>query len=404
MITLGRGIIGVVVAVFVAIGLGLWASPAQARDMATILVEADSGTVIAAKDATQPWHPASLTKLMTLYMTFAAVANGSLPLDEKLVVSPTAAAQPETRIGLVAKRTITVEQAIKAVIVRSANDAAVLLAERIAGSEAAFAAAMTAQARAIGMTRSQFRNATGLPDDAQLTTARDMAVLARALIRDFPQYYSYFATSSFVWRGRTLGTYNPLLGGYAGADGLKTGFTCASGYNIVGSAVRDNRRIIGVVLGGHSGGERNSFMVKLLDQGFANAPPADAALLDAMPDLPGPPPPRQLSSAECSTVPSVASAGGGRLAGWAVIFGYFADKAAAQTAIQAARNQLKPVLTRGQPAVIQRQQEGNFGFAALLVGLAPEEARKACKHLWGIGAYCLALNPEVLNNPTAIWR
>ena len=404
MITLGRGIIGVVLAVFVAIGLGLWASPTQARDMATILVEADSGTVIAAKDATQPWHPASLTKLMTLYMTFAAVANGSLPLDEKLVVSPTAAAQPETRIGLVAKRTITVEQAIKAVIVRSANDAAVLLAERIAGSEAAFAAAMTARARAIGMTRSQFRNATGLPDDAQLTTARDMAVLARALIRDFPQYYSYFATSSFVWRGRTLGTYNPLLGGYAGADGLKTGFTCASGYNIVGSAVRDNRRIIGVVLGGHSGGERNSFMVKLLDQGFANASPADAALLDTLPDLPGQSPPRQLSSAECSTVPSVASAGGGRLAGWAVIFGYFADKAAAQTAIQAARNQLKPVLTRGQPAVIQRQQEGNFGFAALLVGLAPEEARKACKHLWGIGAYCLALNPEVLNNPTAIWR
>ncbi len=145
-------------------------------------------------------------------------------------------------------------------------------------------------------------------------------------------------------------------------------------------------------------------MVKLLDQGFANAPPADAALLDAMPDVPGPPPPRQLSSAECSTVPSVASAGGGRLAGWAVIFGYFPDKAAARTAIQAARNQLKPVLTRGQPAVIQRQQEGNFGFAALLVGLAPEEARKACKHLWGVGAYCLALNPDVLNNPTAIWR
>lgn len=404
MITLGRGIIGVVVAAFVAIGLRPGAGPAQARDMATILVDADSGTVIAAKDATQPWHPASLTKLMTLYMTFAAVADGSLALDEKLIVSPTAAAQPETKIGLVAKRTITVEQAIKAVIVRSANDAAVLLAERIAGSEAAFAAAMTARARAIGMTRSQFRNATGLPDDAQVTTARDMAVLARALIRDFPKYYSYFATSSFAWRGRTLGTFNPLLGGYAGADGLKTGFTCASGYNIVGSALRDNRRIIGVVLGGHSGGERNSFMVKLLDQGFANGPPPDAALLDAMPDLPGQPPPRQLSSAECSTVPSVASAGGGRLAGWAVIFGYFADKAAAQSAIQTARNQLKPVLTRGQPAVIQRQQEGNFGYAALLVGLAPEEARKACKHLWDIGAYCLALNPDVLNNPTAIWR
>lgn len=404
MIALGRGIIRGVVAVVVAGGLGLAASDAAARDMATILVEADTGAVIAAKDATQPWHPASLTKLMTLYLTFAALANGDLALDEKLVVSATAAAQPETKIGLVAKRTITVEQAIEAVIVRSANDASVLLAERIAGNEAAFAAAMTARARAIGMTRSQFRNATGLPDDAQLTTARDMAVLARAMLRDFPQFYGYFSTASFAWRGRSLGSYNPLLGGYAGADGLKTGFTCASGYNLVGSAVRDNRRLIGVVLGGHTGGERNSLMFKLLDQGFAGAPPPDAALLDTMPDLPGEPPPRQLSSAECSTLPSVASAGGGRLAGWAVIFGYFPDKAAAQTAIQAARKQLKPVLSRGQPAVIQRQQEGNFGFAALLVGLAPEEARTACKHLWGAGAYCLALNPDVLNNPTAIWR
>jgi D-alanyl-D-alanine carboxypeptidase len=372
--------------------------------MAAILVEVDSGAVLAAKDATQPWHPASLTKLMTIYMTFAALASGEVALDEKLVVSETAAAQPETKIGLVAKRTITVEQAIKAVIVRSANDAAVLLAERIAGSEAAFAQAMTTRARMIGMTRSQFRNATGLPDEAQITTARDMAVLARALIREFPQYYGYFSTAGFAWRGRTLGTYNPLLGGYAGADGLKTGFTCASGYNIVGSAIRDNRRLIGVVLGGHSGGERNGLIFKLLDQGFASAAGPDATPLDALTDGPSQPPPRQLSSAECSTVPSIASASGGRLAGWAIIFGYFPSKSAAQSAIQTARSQLKPVLSRGQPAVIQRQQEGNLGFAALLVGLAQDEAGKACKHLWGVGAYCLALNPEVLNNPTALWR
>jgi D-alanyl-D-alanine carboxypeptidase len=224
------------------------------------------------------------------------------------------------------------------------------------------------------------------------------------LIRDFPQFYGYFATANLVWRGRTLGSYNPLLNGYDGADGLKTGFTCASGYNLVGSAVRNDRRIIGVVLGGHSGGERNNLMVKLLDKGFASQAPADAPAVDKMPDLPGDAPPRQLSSAECSTVPTVASAGGGRLAGWAVIFGYYPDKAAAQNAIQLARKQLKPVLSHGQPAVIQRQQEGNLGFAALLVGLAQEEAGKACKHLWGIGAYCLALNPDVLNNPTALWR
>lgn len=381
-----------------------FAAPAAAgRDMASILVEAETGAVILAKDATQLWHPASLTKLMTLYMTFAALAGGQLTLEEKLVISETAAAQPETKIGLVANRTITVEQAIQAVIARSANDAAVLLAERIAGSEPVFAQAMTARARMIGMTRSQFQNATGLPDDAQITTARDMAVLARALIRDFPQYYGYFSTAGFAWRGRTLGTYNPLIGGYAGADGLKTGFTCASGYNIVGSAMRDNRRLIGVVLGGRSGGERNGLIFKLLDQGFANAAAPGAAVLQTLADEATQPPPRQLSSAECSTVPSIA-ANGGRLAGWAIIFGYYASKSAAQTAIQAARAQLNPVMNRGQPAVIQRQQEGNLGFAALLVGLAQEEAGTACKHLWGAGAYCLALNPEVLNNPTALWR
>jgi len=404
LIALRRGILGAVAAATVMCGAAVNMAGATARDMATILVEAESGAVIAAENATQLWHPASLTKLMTLYMTFAAITSGELALDEKLVVSETAAAQPETKIGLVAKRTITVEQAIKAVIVRSANDAAVLLAERVAGSEAAFAQAMTLRARSLGMTRSQFRNATGLPDDEQLTTARDMAVLARALILDFPQYYQYFSTAGFVWRGRTLGTYNPLLGGYDGADGLKTGFTCASGYNIVGSAMREERRIIGVVLGGRSGGERNGRMIKLLDQGFATAAAPDAVLVEALPDDPTAPPPHQLSSAECSTVPSIASAGGGRLAGWAVIFGYFPSKPAAQAAIQAARQKLKPVLSRGQPAVIQRQQEGNLGFAALLVGLAQEEAGKACKFLWGAGAYCLALNPEVLNNPTALWR
>lgn len=390
--------------IFLVAVLLLPGGQANARDMASIVIEADSGLVLSAADATQPWHPASLTKLMTIYMTFAALTAGELALDEELTISETAAAQPETRIGLAAGKLMSVEQAIKAVIVRSGNDAAVLLAERLAGSEAAFAAAMTNWARGLGMTRTKFVNASGLPDDGQTTTARDMAILARRLIQDFPQYYAYFGATNIVWRGRTLGTYNPLLGGFLGADGLKTGFTCASGYNIVGSAVRDGRRLIGVVLGGRSGGERNSLVMKLLEQGFdgleaaADAPTIE--LMDSAADVQ--PPPRQLSSAECSTVPSVA--GPSRFEGWAVIFGYFPNKAAAQSAIQTARQQLKPVMSRGQPAVIQRQQEGSFGFAALLVGLKKEEAGTACKQLWGAGAYCMALNPEVLNNPTALWR
>jgi D-alanyl-D-alanine carboxypeptidase len=382
----------------------LAAARVEARDMASILIDADSGVVLSALDATQPWHPASLTKMMTVYMAFGALADGKLTLDEELTVSETAAAQPETRIGLTAGKTISVEQAIKAVIVRSGNDAAVLLAERLAGSEAAFAAAMTNRALGLGMTRTKFVNASGLPDDGQITTARDMAILARHIIQDYPQYYGYFGSTSIVWRGRTLGTYNPLLGGFQGADGLKTGFTCASGYNIVGSAVRDGRRLIGVVLGGRSGGERNAQVTKLLEQGFNGLEPAPDApvveLMESAADVQ--PPPRQLSSAECSTVPSVA--GPTRFEGWAVIFGYFPSKTAAQKAIQTARTQLKPVMSRGQPAVIQRQQEGSFGFAALLVGLKKEDAGTACKQLWGAGGYCMALNPDVLNNPTALWR
>ena len=387
-----------------ALSLGL-AAPARADRMASIVVDAGTGQVLQQVDATRVWHPASLTKLMTIYLAFGAVEAGQISLDEALVVSGSAAAQPETKLGLREGKTITVAQAIKAVIVRSANDAAVLLGERIAGSENAFAAMMTAKARELGMTRTIFHNATGLPDDGQVTTARDMALLARALLRDFPQQYPIFASTSLQWGGHTLATYNGLLSAYQGADGLKTGFTCASGYNLVGSALRDGRRLIGVVLGGRSSGERNGMMARLLDAGFRTLGMPSFPDVATMPDGDQQAAPRQLSSAECSTLPAASLEGDGRkLPGWAVIFGAFPDQAVARKTVDQARQALRTVLKHGQPAIIHRQQEGTFRWAALLVGLAQEEAKAACKQMQASGAYCLALNPDVLNSPSALWR
>jgi D-alanyl-D-alanine carboxypeptidase len=392
-----------------ALGLGA-ATPARADRMASIVVDAGTGQVLQQVDATRVWHPASLTKLMTIYLAFGALESGQISPEEALSVSATAAAQPETKLGLREGKTITVAQAIKAVIVRSANDAAVLLGERIAGTEDAFAAMMTMKARELGMTRTLFHNATGLPDDGQVTTARDMALLARALMRDFPQHYPIFASTSLQWGGHTLTTYNGLLSAYEGADGLKTGFTCASGYNLVGSALRDGQRLIGVVLGGRSSAERNGEMARLLDAGFHTlgfhlVGSRSFPDIATMPDGDNQAPPRQLSSAECSTLPSASLEGDGRrLPGWAVIFGAFPDQAVARKTIDRARQALRAVLKHGQPAIIRRQQEGTYRWAALLVGLAQDEAKAACKQLQSSGAYCLALNPDVLNSATALWR
>jgi D-alanyl-D-alanine carboxypeptidase len=388
----------------VALATGLAGAPAARADqMASIVVDAGTGQVVQQIDATRIWYPASLTKLMTIYLAFTALESGQIAPDEALVISATAASQPETKLGLREGKTITVAQAIKAVIVRSANDAAVLLGERIAGTEAAFAAMMTAKARDLGMTRTVFHNATGLPDDGQVTTARDMALLARALMVDFPARYPIFASTSLQWGGQTLSTYNGLLSAFQGADGLKTGFTCASGYNLVGSALRDGRRLIGVVLGGRSSGERNGAMVRLLDAGFHTTLLPSFPDVVTMPDGDDQPAPRQLSSAECGTLPS-ASLGGGRLPGWAVIFGAFPNQAAARKTVDQNRKALQTVLKHGQPAVIRRQTEGTYRWAALVVGLSQSEAKASCKKLQSAGTYCLALNPDVLNSSTALWR
>jgi D-alanyl-D-alanine carboxypeptidase len=401
---------------FVATVLGAaGAAPGSAKaGYAAIVVDADSGTVLQSIDATVPWYPASLTKVMTVYLAFEEIEAGRLGLDEELTVSEHAAAQPPTELGLGKGEKITVKNAILAVILQSANDAAVTLAERMGGSEEKFAERMTSKAKELGMNRTVFRNASGLPDPQQVTTARDMAVLAAALLENYPQYYHFFSTTSFSYAGQTFGTINGILSRYSGADGIKTGFTCGSGYNLVASAKRSGRRLIGVLLGGHTNFERHSEMSKLLDEGFATdltkmSKPlhlADLGVGDAVKDAA---PTLQLSAAECAygvgASPTEAGlTGTGLGGGWALIFGASPNKAQAQKMLSRARQQLQPVLAGGRPVILPKQWEGVRRYSALLAGLSKEQAGKACKHLWGVGTYCLALSPQVLRNPQAVWR
>ncbi|UFW45980.1 MULTISPECIES: D-alanyl-D-alanine carboxypeptidase [Bradyrhizobium] len=239
-------------------------SESSSPKFASIIVDGNSGSVLQATSPDGIRHPASLTKIMTLYLLFERLESGKMKLDTEMPVSQHAADQDPTKLNLRAGQTIRVEDAIKGLVTRSANDAAVVIAEAIAGDEDDFAAMMTRKARSLGMSRTVYRNANGLPNDEQVTTARDQATLGRAIQERFPRYYRYFATSTFNWRGQSIRNHNHLLGSVEGVDGIKTGYTRASGFNLVSSMRRGNRHLIGVVLGGRSGGSRDAIMRNLL--------------------------------------------------------------------------------------------------------------------------------------------
>ena len=258
----------------IAFGFGaaavLAATPAWSG--ASILIDADSGKVLRADNATYPWYPASTTKLMTLYMTLSAVRDHRITFDTLFTVSRNASMQAPTKMGLPVGTQVTVDNAIKMMMVKSANDMAVLLAEGIGGSIDDFSQQMTDTAHQLGMTESNFVNPNGLPADGQITSARDLAILARALIREFPDYSFYWHVPAIKFGKRIVRNYNPLLGRYPGADGMKTGFICASGFNLVATATRNNERLIAVVLGAPSGAVRAIKAAEMLESGFSQNP------------------------------------------------------------------------------------------------------------------------------------
>lgn len=250
------------------------AAPAAAQDRyAAIVMDARTNEVLLEDQADETRFPASLTKMMTLYMLFEALERGDISLETRMTASRNATRQPPSRLGLACSRrrgcdSITVDQAIRALAVQSANDVATLVAERLGGTEARFAANMTARARELGLTNTRFANASGLPDERHRTTARDMALLSQALWRDFPQYYHYFQTANFSWRRNHGRNHNRLLGEVEGVDGIKTGYTRASGFNLATMAERNGRRVIVVVLGGETSAARNAQVAYLVEGAF----------------------------------------------------------------------------------------------------------------------------------------
>ncbi|MBO6716630.1 MAG: D-alanyl-D-alanine carboxypeptidase [Rhizobiaceae bacterium] len=231
---------------------------------AAMVIDAKTGRVLFARNADAPRYPASLTKMMTLYMVFEALANGHISKSSRITISRNAAAEQPSKLGLEPGSTITVENAILALVTKSANDVATAVGEFLGGSESGFARAMTQKAHALGMRSTTFRNAHGLPNSAQRTTARDMATLGLALREHFPQYYGYFSTRSFSYAGRNYGNHNRLLGRVRGMDGIKTGYTRASGFNLVSSVESDGRSIVAVVMGGRTAASRNEHMAEII--------------------------------------------------------------------------------------------------------------------------------------------
>ncbi|MDH5187934.1 MAG: D-alanyl-D-alanine carboxypeptidase [Rhodospirillaceae bacterium] len=236
---------------------------------ASLIIDANSGEVLHSVNSDTRNYPASLTKMMTLYLMFESIDEGRLRFDDKIVFSRRAARQPSSKMGIAAGKSISVKDAILSIAIKSANDVATAVAEHMGGTERKFALMMTAKARALGMKNTTFRNASGLPHRAQLSTARDLSKLAIALYRDYPQYYGVFSQAKFVLNGKSHKTHNTLLTSYEGTDGIKTGYIRASGFNLVTSVNRGDRRLVGVVLGGNSAKERNKHMTTLLNKSFA---------------------------------------------------------------------------------------------------------------------------------------
>ena len=256
------------IALIGAIALLAPSRPAHAE--ARLVIEADSGKVLEAENATMPWYPASVTKIMTAYVTLQAVKDGKITLDTLITVSPVAASQSPAKMGFRPGTQLTVDNALKMMLVRSANDMAVVLAEGVGGSIDGFSVMMNDTAKKLGMTQTSYVNPNGLPADGQITSARDLAILARAFIKNLPEYEYYVHIPAIRFGRRVTQNFNKLIGRYPGADGFKTGFICASGYNLVASATRDGKRLIAVVLGASSGTMRAVRAAQLLDRGFAS--------------------------------------------------------------------------------------------------------------------------------------
>jgi D-alanyl-D-alanine carboxypeptidase len=376
---------------------------------AAIVLDAQSGRVLSESNADKSLYPASLTKMMTLFLAFEAIEGGKLHLDKYLTVSRRAVNQPPSKLGLKIGERITVKQAILALVTRSANDVAVAMAETIGGTESNFVRMMNERAKSLGMNRTTWRNPHGLPNPQQKSSARDMAILARAIMQYFPQHYHFFKTARFNYRGKTIETHNNLMKRYGGMDGLKTGYTVASGFNLAASAVRNNRRVIVVVFGGRTANSRDQHVATLMNDGLAslgrerqgtqyaqlpnnNIQPQPLQALTAAPRAAAAQPAAQQASYRAAkpTAPALNHGGIANVAyvtgptNWGIQVGAFGSAALGLKALQSARSKLSPILTgqnQPQALVIPTRTHNGVVYRARILGLSAQSAARACAHL-----------------------
>lgn len=425
--------------------LAAFSAPAFGQDRyAAFVANMDTGEVLHARRADASRYPASLTKMMTLYMLFEAIERGELTLQTRMTMSREAASRPPSKLGVAVGGTITAETAIRALVIRSANDVAAMVGEHLAGSEAAFAERMTARAAELGLTATVFRNASGLPDANQRTTARDMARLAHALHRDFPQYFHYFGERSFRHGDRTYTNHNTLVGRVSGIDGLKTGYIRASGFNVVVTGQRDGTRLVAVVMGGATAPVRDAHAEELVEAAFSTldarrqgvllaslnaprlspireqeiltaelsgmpgptamgsaaagngeaAPPVRVVLEDTS-DLARPATAQPAMALEEPNLLAAASAGSSAptLSGWAVQVGAFGSEAVARARLETVLG-LAPELGTGRAVTEAIQRDGRTLWRARFDAIEQNTARTVCARLARLNEACFAVSPD----------
>ena len=375
------------------------AGRAEASKYASIVMEEASGRVLFSRNADSLRYPASLTKIMTLYLLFEDIEAGKISLKSRIPVSKRAAGRSPSKLYLKPGQSINAEQAIYALVTKSANDVATAVAEKLAGTERKFAKRMTRKAKSLGMTRTTFMNASGLPNRRQRSTARDMARLAIAIRRDFPQFYKFFSTKSFSWKGRRFKNHNRLLADYSGTDGIKTGYINASGFNLVAAVERRGVRLIGVVFGGKTSRSRDRHMISILDRQFKRAKTITVRAAAAMPSaLPIAPPRRTADLPEVpATLPNSAHIAarankpGDTPSLWSVQIGNFAQRANAHKAAIRARRMADDVLGM-TPAHLMLVSRGNMPLWRVRFNNLDEgAARAACAALFSAGSPCIAV-------------
>ncbi len=374
---------------------------------ATFVINADTGKVLQAENADAARYPASLTKMMTLYLTFEALKKGKLKLDQEMPVSLHASGQPQTNIALEPGDRLSVKDAILSLVVRSANDSAVVLSEALGGTEEGFAVKMTAKARELGMKKTVFHNASGLPDPRQRTTARDLAVLGLALKRDFPQYYPFFKTEAFTFRDKTYTTHNRVMTRYEGVDGIKTGYIRASGFNLVSSAKKNGYNLVAVVLGGRTWRERDDQMIALLDQNFnrliakgdapltprimdvaslnpaaeAASPVTEEEAMEGQGDLTSESDTSAFKALSAPTIQPDAKAAAEVLTQqWGIQVGAYGQKSEAVKAATYALKHAPTQLAASRISITERTPSNTF-YRARLVNISQKQAESACKAL-----------------------